>query len=74
MWGLVEAWRVGSGRPGDWPSRAAADAWRAFPPMPTGRHGLGAAAAGGRIYVLSGGPTPGFSFSDLNEVLDLGTR
>lgn len=39
-----------------------------------GRHGLGAVAVGGRVYVLSGGPTLGFSFSDLNEVLDLDQR
>jgi hypothetical protein len=52
----------------------AADRWRALAPMPTGRHGLGAVAVGGRAYVLSGGPTPGFSFSDLNEVLALDGR
>lgn len=44
------------------------DAWRAMAPMPTARHGLGSAVVEGRIYVLSGGPTPGGSFSDLNEV------
>jgi len=36
--------------------------------MPTARHGLGSAVVQGRIYVISGGPTPGGSFSDLNEV------
>lgn len=46
----------------------ARDAWRAMAPMPTGRHGLGSAVVQGHIYVLSGGPTPGGSFSDLNEV------
>jgi N-acetylneuraminic acid mutarotase len=46
----------------------ARDAWQAMAPMPTARHGLGSAVAQGRIYVLSGGPTPGGSFSDLNEV------
>lgn len=44
------------------------DAWQAMTPMPTGRHGLGAAVVAGRIYVVGGGPTPGGSFSDLNEV------
>ena len=44
------------------------DAWQAMTPMPTARHGLGSAAVQGRIHVLSGGPTPGGSFSDLNEV------
>lgn len=47
------------------PSR---DAWQAMAPMPTGRHGLGSAVVNGHIHVLSGGPTPGGSFSDLNEV------
>jgi N-acetylneuraminic acid mutarotase len=46
----------------------AHDAWQAMAPMPTGRHGLGSAVVHGRIYVLSGGPTPGGSFSNLNEV------
>jgi N-acetylneuraminic acid mutarotase len=46
----------------------ASDLWRAMTPMPTARHGLGSAVVQGRIYVISGGPTPGGSFSDLNEV------
>src|SRR5262245_20345517 len=36
--------------------------------MPTARHGLGAAAVAGRIYVISGGPTPGASASAANEI------
>jgi hypothetical protein len=36
--------------------------------MPTARHGLGAAVVGGRLYVISGGPTPGGSASDVNEI------
>lgn len=44
------------------------DAWQRMEPMPTARHGLGSAVVKGRIYVISGGPTPGGSFSDLNEV------
>jgi N-acetylneuraminic acid mutarotase len=44
------------------------DAWYAQAPMPTSRHGLGSAVVGGKIYVLCGGPTPGGSFSDANEV------
>ncbi len=47
------------------PSR---DTWQALAPMPTGRHGLGSGVVAGRIHVLGGGPTPGGSFSDLNEV------
>ena len=46
------------------PSR---DAWQTMTPMPTARHGLGSAVVDGRIHVLSGGPTPGGSFSNLNE-------
>jgi N-acetylneuraminic acid mutarotase len=44
------------------------DSWQGMAPMPAGRHGLGSAVVDGRIYVISGGPTPGGSFSDLNEV------
>jgi N-acetylneuraminic acid mutarotase len=46
----------------------ARDAWQAMTPMPTARHGLGSAVIDGRIHVISGGPTPGGSFSNLNEV------
>lgn len=42
--------------------------WQTMLPMPTARHGLGSAVVQGRIYVISGGPTPGGSFSDLNEI------
>ena len=46
----------------------AHDTWQTMAPMPTARHGLGSAVVQGHIHVLSGGPTPGGSFSDLNEV------
>jgi N-acetylneuraminic acid mutarotase len=46
----------------------AQDTWQPMEPMPTGRHGLGSAVVEGRIYLISGGPTPGGSFSNLNEV------
>lgn len=46
----------------------ARDTWQALAPMPTARHGLGSAVVQGHIHVLGGGPTPGGSFSDLNEV------
>jgi hypothetical protein len=36
--------------------------------MPTARHGLGAAVFGRSIYVISGGPKPGASFSSVNEI------
>jgi hypothetical protein len=37
-------------------------------PMPTARHGLGSAAVDGRLYVISGGPKPGGSYSNVNEM------
>ncbi len=46
----------------------ARDTWQTMAPMPTGRHGLGSGVVQGRVYVISGGPTPGGSFSNLNEV------
>ncbi len=46
----------------------ASNSWEALAPMPTARHGLGSATVDGRIYVISGGPTPGGSFSNVNEV------
>ncbi len=44
------------------------DTWESQAPMPTSRHGLGSAVVGGKVYLLCGGPTPGGSFSDTNEV------
>jgi N-acetylneuraminic acid mutarotase len=46
------------------------DSWTTLPPMPTARHGLGAATVGGRIHVLSGGPEAGLSYSSANEYLE----
>lgn len=46
----------------------ATDRWHSAAPLPTGRHGLGAAVVGDRLYVISGGPTPGGSYSNVNEV------
>ena len=46
----------------------AHNVWQRMAPMPTARHGLGSAVVQRQIYVISGGPTPGGSFSDLNEV------
>jgi N-acetylneuraminic acid mutarotase len=40
--------------------------------MPSPRHGLAAIAWKNRIYTLGGGRRPGFSVSDLNEVLIIG--
>ena len=46
--------------------------WQRLPDLPTPRHGLGVAAVGRRVYVVGGGPEPGLTVSDANEVLDLG--
>jgi hypothetical protein len=45
------------------------DRWEVLPPMPSARHGLGAAVVGRAIYVVSGGPEPGFSFGTAHERL-----
>lgn len=50
----------------------ASGTWESMPPMLTARHGLGAAAIGPTIYVISGGPRPGFAFSAANEALTPG--
>lgn len=46
----------------------AKDKWRTMAPMPTARHGLGSAVVNKRLYAISGGPSPGGSFSRVNEV------
>ncbi len=43
--------------------------WERLPPIPTARHGLGAASIGGAIHVLSGGPEAGLVFGMANERL-----
>lgn len=45
----------------------ARDRWVAKAPLPTPRHGLGAAAVGTRIYVAAGGTRPGPSRTDALE-------
>jgi len=47
---------------------SAVDRWRTMVPMPTGRHGLASATVNDRVYVISGGPSPGGSFSNVNEM------
>lgn len=37
--------------------------WRSLAPMPAPRHGFGAVGRGHSLWVLAGGPTPGFSLS-----------
>src|SRR5262249_23199810 len=47
---------------------ARGNGWSSHARMPTARHGLGAAAVAGRIYVISGGPMPGASAAAANEI------
>jgi N-acetylneuraminic acid mutarotase len=44
--------------------------WTSEPPMPTARHGLGAVyiEEDNKIYVIGGGPQPGLSVSNVNEI------
>jgi N-acetylneuraminic acid mutarotase len=43
--------------------------WESAPEMPNGRHGLAAVDIGSEIYVIGGGPQPGLSVGDFNQVL-----
>ena len=45
-----------------------ADRWSVAAALPTARHGLGAAALAGRLYVIGGGPRAGFAQTDAVEV------
>jgi len=45
----------------------AADAWRTDSPMQTGRHGIGAAVIGDRLYVPGGASHEGFGAVAVNE-------
>jgi hypothetical protein len=46
----------------------AGNRWIAKEPMPTARHGIGAAAIDGRIYVPAGGREPGYAATQANEM------
>lgn len=48
--------------------RPGRDSWKRLPSLPAARHGLGLAAVDGILYAASGGPTPGFAFSDALEI------
>jgi N-acetylneuraminic acid mutarotase len=47
----------------------AADTWTSLDPMPTPRHGMGAAAWGGSLHVPGGATVQGFGAVDVHEVL-----
>jgi N-acetylneuraminic acid mutarotase len=42
--------------------------WITKAPMPTSRHGLGAASVENKIYVIGGGPQPCLSVTNANEI------
>ena len=42
--------------------------WTLETPMPTARHGLAAASIGDKIFVIGGGPQPGGSAVNINEI------
>jgi N-acetylneuraminic acid mutarotase len=44
------------------------DRWTIAPALPVGRHGLAAAAVGGKLYVIGGGPKAGFAQTDMVDV------
>ena len=48
--------------------RQGCGSWTSKSPMPTSRHGLSAVTVKENIYVIGGGPKPGLSFSNVNEV------
>jgi N-acetylneuraminic acid mutarotase len=47
----------------------ASDAWESLDPMVTPRHGMGAAASGGRLYVPGGADVQGFGAVATHEIL-----
>jgi Kelch motif/Galactose oxidase, central domain len=49
----------------------AAGGWERVANMRVPRHGLAVVADGNQVHFIAGGPTPGFSFSDAHEVLDV---
>jgi serine/threonine-protein kinase PknK len=48
-----------------------AGTWTRWPSMPVPRGGLAATATANGLIVMAGGRAAGFSFSDVNEALDL---
>ena len=66
---------VGAGRSGTFAEVEAFDpasaTWRALPPLPTPRHGLGVVTVGTTLYTLAGGPRRGLTVSAATETLNL---
>jgi N-acetylneuraminic acid mutarotase len=51
----------------------ATDSWTSLAPMPTPRHGIGAAVVAGLVYIPGGGAVQGFGVTNVNEAFDLGS-
>jgi N-acetylneuraminic acid mutarotase len=49
----------------------ANNTWTIESPMPTARHGLGVTYFDNKIFVIGGGPQPGLTVSDVNEIYHL---
>ena len=47
------------------------DTWTTLEPMPTPRHGIGAAVQAGLIHIPGGGPIENFSVTNAHEALDV---
>jgi hypothetical protein len=45
--------------------------WQRVANLKVPRHGLAVVAEGNRVHFIAGGPSPGFSFSDAHEVLEV---
>jgi N-acetylneuraminic acid mutarotase len=50
--------------------RYRAGTWESAPDMPNGRHGLAAVSVGSKIFVVGGGPQPGLTTGDFNQILN----
>ena len=44
--------------------------WESKEPLPTARHGLSAVSVNDKIYVIGGGPEPGLSVTNVNEIFN----
>jgi N-acetylneuraminic acid mutarotase len=53
---------------------AISNTWTSEKSMPTARHGLAAVAIDNKIYAMGGGPQPGGSTSNLNEIFTISIK
>ncbi|HEY8522668.1 MAG TPA: kelch repeat-containing protein, partial [Nitrososphaeraceae archaeon] len=44
--------------------------WESKEPLPTARHGLSAVSGNDKIYIIGGGPEPGLSVTNVNEIFN----